>query len=71
MIVTRDWSVYPVRLRGSDGTQYLRVRADEGAIGMGRRVSVWQGNEWRLARVVEAWADGQGSTLWLDSRTRG
>jgi len=58
-IATRDFSVYPVRLRGSDGTQYLRVRADEGAIGVGRRVSVWLQNEWQRARVVEAWADGQ------------
>ena len=64
---TRDFSLYPVRLRGSDGTQYLRVRADEGAIGVGRRVSVWLQNEWQRTRVVEAWADGQGSMLWLDT----
>ena len=29
---TRSWSVYPVRLRESQSVQFLKVRADEGAI---------------------------------------
>ena len=53
-------------MRAFETVQYLRVRADDGAIGVGRRVSVWQDNKWRLARVVEPWAAGFGSMLWLD-----
>ena len=54
---TCDWSVYPMRLRDADKVQYLRIRADEGVIGVGRSVSVWQGNQWRQARVVESWTE--------------
>ena len=37
-MTTRGWSVYPVRLRDVEQVLYLRVRADEGVIGVGRRV---------------------------------
>lgn len=65
--LTRDWSVHPVRLRNVERLQYLRVRADEGAIGLGRRVSVWLENTWRAATVTDAWdANGAGGgTVWL------
>jgi hypothetical protein len=66
-VKTRNWSVHPVRVHGTDTVQYLQIRADEGVIGVGRFVSVWRQNEWRRARVVEPWTESsQGSMIWLD-----
>lgn len=68
---TRDFSVHPVVLRGHPSVNYLRVRADEGVIGVGRLVSVRLkdgGGIWRRARVVEPWelATSGGGVVWLE-----
>jgi len=64
----RQWSVYAVWITGEPTHEYAKVRADEGAIGLGRRVSVQRMKEsvWRAARVVESPANnGLGSLVWL------
>jgi hypothetical protein len=43
--------VYPVRVHGNNQVQYLRIRADEGVIGVGGHVSVWRQNEWRCITI--------------------
>lgn len=64
----RDWSVYPVWIVGEPAGTYLQVRADEGALGVGQRVSIRPdaAAPWRMARVVEGPASaGDGFRLWL------
>jgi hypothetical protein len=39
-----------VRLYGGDGGLYLKVRAAEGMIGVGHRVTVWHERRWQAAR---------------------
>jgi len=69
----RDWSVYPVWLTGAPRFEYAKVRADEGALGVGRRVSVQRNGEtaWRVGRVVEPRTDVSGvggGTVWIELR---
>ncbi len=63
----RDWSVYAIWITGEPTHAYAKVRADEGAIGHGRRVSIQRTKEtaWRAARVVESPNNnGVGSLVW-------
>lgn len=66
----RDFSVYPVWITGSAAHEYAKVRADEGAIALGCRVSIQRRGEttWRRAKVTErpAGRDGHGFMVWLD-----
>ena len=49
----RDWSVYPVLIDDETFT-YAKVRALEGALGVGRRVQFQrEREEWCSGRVVE------------------
>lgn len=70
MTPPRDWSVYPIGLIDPDGSYactYAKVRADEGALGVGRRASVWMHRHWVRTVVTTAPTDaiGGGATLWL------
>jgi hypothetical protein len=54
-IQLRDFSVYPVWIAGSTKHEYAKVGADEGTLGVGRRVSIQRQGEttWRRATVTE------------------
>ena len=68
-IELRNFSVYPVWITGSATHEYAKVRTDEGAIGVGRRVSVQQGETiWRRAKATEKPEDreGHGFLVWLE-----
>jgi hypothetical protein len=54
-IEPRDFSVCPVWITGSATHEYAKVRADEGAIGVGQRVSVQ-----RQGETILATSDGHG-----------
>ncbi len=67
-MLERHWSVYAVWITGQLKHEYAKVRADEGVIGIGRRVSVQRRKEtiWRAAYVVEAPDNNVlGSLVWL------
>ena len=70
MTGVRDFSVYPVWIVGAPRLEYLKVRADEGTLGIGRRVSVQRTGEttWRRALVVETPGSSAGSCLGLELR---
>jgi hypothetical protein len=51
----RDFSVYPAWMTGFATHAYAKVRADEGAIGVGQRVSVQ-----RQGETILATSDGHG-----------
>ena len=57
----RDFSVYPVWITGAAAHEYAKVRVEEGAIAVGRRVSIQRQGEatWRRATVAER-PDGRG-----------
>jgi len=69
-VATRDFSVYPVWITGASKHEYAKVHADEGAIGVGRRVSIQRQGEttWRRATVTGRpdGRDGHGFMVWLD-----
>ena len=66
---SRDWSVYPVWLLGAQSGEYAKVRAVEGAIGVGRRVNIQRegSTAWLPAQVAEqpAGLDGHGFRVWV------
>ena len=68
MKTARDFSVYPVWITGAPRFEYAKVRADEGALGLGRRVSVQRTGEtiWQRARVVETTQASVGFCLGLE-----
>jgi hypothetical protein len=65
----RDWSVFPVWITDAPTMEYAKVRALDGALGIGRRVQVQRGQrEWLSGRVVEhpEGLDGHGGgTVWI------
>ena len=64
----RDFSVYPVWITGAPCLEYLKVRADEGALGIGCQASVQLTGEktWRRARVVEMAQESAGFCIGLE-----
>lgn len=69
-MTTREFSVYPVWILSEPVGEYAKVRADEGVLGVGRRVSILRDgeSEWRPGRVVDAPGDrdGHGHRVWLE-----
>lgn len=55
MKAARDFSVYPVWITGAPRFEYAKVRAAEGALGLGRPAFVLRAGEtiWRHAHVVQ------------------
>ena len=65
----REWSVYPVWIVSEPRLEYAKVRAVDGAIGVGARVEVQRAGrgEWQPATVVEKpdGMDAHGHAVWL------
>lgn len=65
MKAVRDFSVFPVHFVGKPKAEYAKVRALEGALGVGHRVDVQRPGEknWHRGRVVESQSAG---TVWIE-----
>lgn len=64
-MTVRDFSVFPVHVVGEAKPEYAKVRALDGALGVGRRVDVQRKGHtrWQRGRVVESQSAG---TVWIE-----